>query len=1445
MTKNEGASFALLDEAAALGKRELVDAIWDDLRRRLEAGEVARAEDYLRRYFRETDEAECAVDVIYGEFLMRCELGESVDTDDFLTRFPECRRLLERQLRVRQAFHETGGSPELNSPPDDPGLADTDAANIARASSSTKYSEARDPKTAGASPGLPEQFELLHEVGRGSMGVVYKARQKRLNRFVALKMILAGEHAGERLLKRFHTEAEAVAKLQHPNIVQIYEVGEHEGLPYFALEFVDGGTLHQQLDGTPMSAAPAARLVRQLADAVAYAHQQGVIHRDLKPANVLLSATAHRAESTEPAGPRPAGKRGSSRAAADSDRGEESEEHGAWSPKITDFGLAKQIELDSGSTQTGDILGTPSYMAPEQATGEASDIGCAVDIYALGAILYEVITGGPPFRAASLVETLRQVRNQDPIPPSRFQSATPRDLETICLKCLQKLPARRYATAAQLADDLRRFLDGRPISARPVSSLERLESWVRRNKAIASSLAVTALVLVATTIGSLFVAAQFSILEGEQRELVAQKENQRKLAVQATITARAAQASASAKSQEAKDALDAAEEELLRRIAIQTKDRRSHNKLVEALQNSQSTATRAEDKLYASQMRLVSQLARDPAQFEDARRVLDEWSSDPPRRAKRGWEWFFFSGLVDGLDVQRAAGNEALPGELVAAGGERLDPANSDSATTTSAVSPDGKRVAVARENRLSMFAAESDLLLCHIDVPGVDVESIHWSPDGTELFLVGASEFRRLDVQDSLKKADHPDAALRMIRRANDLAATPEELVEAAQFAIRHNRYPPLIEPFKSAVAANPENDELASVYGRLLHLRRGRLRSDGRFAEAESVEKAAVEAFDASPVDTASPHKHIFNLDRFADSTVLRPTVAKSLGGAEMTVQSDGWIRVDGPEPENDTYELIAQLPTPRLERLQLRSWRHRDFDDATVNRATNYFQLSRLSIEYATDPSGPFRQLKIASIDVSTQSTRSPLVKSSNGGGELDVRWVCTGLQRYGQHVAIVGLDSDKPISERGFLRITMKFDDFSTEVSGAFGMFQVSVAPDGRSAKELIAANAIASPERARVFLVAAQGDLKDGASIDPNGSPFEETCYALWLARHDKNDEAIRHLERSLISRGGLVPGLGIAALVLETPAERFSVRDRYHAMRATVRSRTGDISGALDDLARVATHRDLTEDEWSRRGAMERQVGRWSDAVASSERASKLNPDSGPLKQSLATACVMLGQHEMDRGRPRESLEPLRRSIDLERELLDDPMLQYDRVRMHKLIAGRFALLSDAYRLLDESAPAKGAWRDALANAKRATELDERDGDGRMMYGILLLFGPYPELSDVSAALTQAKSALRVNNRDPAKWTLLGMARYGVADLPGALAAFDEADELDGRPRGAARIYRSLHRALIHRQLDDPRQARLWLRMAEQDYDAGSAVSYLDRRMLDQLFTKAKRAIGV
>jgi predicted Ser/Thr protein kinase len=332
-------------------------------------------------------------------------------------------------------------APASTSPGDDP-TTDHEAATVAPGAGATApYAQAQAPAASGWRFG---DYEVLGELARGGMGVVYRARQVGLNRPVAVKMMLAGKLASDGERARFRAEAEAAAGLQHPNIVAIHEVGEHDGQPFFSMDFVAGRSLADLVRDHPLSNPHAARYARQVAGAIAYAHAKGILHRDLKPSNVLVDAD---------------------------DR-----------PRVTDFGLAKRIEGDGGLTASGAVLGTPGYMPPEQAAGRREAVGPASDVYSLGALLYELLTGRPPFRAATPLDTLMQVLDAEPAPPRLLNSRVDRDLETICLKCLEKDPTRRYRSAEFLAEDLGRYLAGEPVTARSVNLMERVARTLQRSQ---------------------------------------------------------------------------------------------------------------------------------------------------------------------------------------------------------------------------------------------------------------------------------------------------------------------------------------------------------------------------------------------------------------------------------------------------------------------------------------------------------------------------------------------------------------------------------------------------------------------------------------------------------------------------------------------------------------------------------------------------------------------------------------------------------------------------------------------------------------------------------------------------------------------------------------------------------------------------------------------------
>jgi tetratricopeptide (TPR) repeat protein/predicted Ser/Thr protein kinase len=432
----------------ALRGAVLTELVLTDLECRLKAGQAAQVEEYIKQFPALQANRDYVVRLIAKEFELRRRRESNLKPADYLQRFPTFRDVLLARLVLL-----TKGSLD-------------------------QVSHGRAP--AGPPPIAIAGYEILEELGRGGMGVVYKAKQLGLQRLVALKTIAGEQLEGKEHRDRLIAEARAVGRLHHPNIVQVHEVGEQAGRPYFSLEYVDGGNLAQRSKGQPQPSRQAVALIETLARAMDYAHRQGIVHRDLKPANVMLTAQGM--------------------------------------PKITDFGLAKRLQED-GNTKTGAVLGTPCYIAPEQATGN-KDVGPAADIYALGAILYELLTGRPPFRGDTAMATLLQVIQGNLVSPAQYNARLPRDLETICLKCLERDPGRRYPSAAALADDLHHFLAGECIRARPVSRGVRLLRWCRRRPLAAGLLAATLLLAGACLAGAVLVAVK------DRQALVAEKKAQ-------------------------------------------------------------------------------------------------------------------------------------------------------------------------------------------------------------------------------------------------------------------------------------------------------------------------------------------------------------------------------------------------------------------------------------------------------------------------------------------------------------------------------------------------------------------------------------------------------------------------------------------------------------------------------------------------------------------------------------------------------------------------------------------------------------------------------------------------------------------------------------------------------------------------------------------------------
>jgi serine/threonine-protein kinase len=439
--------------------------VLDLQRERWRQGERVPVETYLEQHPDLSSHTDAVLDLIYHEILLREEDGDVPTLEEYRRRFPHLEKDLALQFAVDGALDR-----QFLDPPESTSPTWRNECSLMPPPELCDAPRASDFPPVCPLPSLPG-YEILEVLGRGGMGVVYKARQISLNRMVAVKMLLAGAHAGPEELARFQSEAETAARLQHANIVQVYEIGVHEGQPFIALEFMES-SLAKSLAGTPLPPRQAATWAEMLARAGHYAHQRGIIHRDLKPANVLLSRDGVL--------------------------------------KIADFGMAKIVlaERTSGraraETTPGDIFGTPSYMAPEQADGRVRQIGPATDVYGLGAILYEMLTGRPPFCASTILQTLEDVCLREPVPPSRLQPSLPRDLEVICLTCLQKKADRRYASAQALADDLHAFLADEAIVARSPPSTERLARWVRRRPREAMLTAAAIVALVALGVGILW-----------------------------------------------------------------------------------------------------------------------------------------------------------------------------------------------------------------------------------------------------------------------------------------------------------------------------------------------------------------------------------------------------------------------------------------------------------------------------------------------------------------------------------------------------------------------------------------------------------------------------------------------------------------------------------------------------------------------------------------------------------------------------------------------------------------------------------------------------------------------------------------------------------------------------------------------------------------------------
>lgn len=441
------------------------------------------AAEVLSRYPEIASDDEAAIEILYAEYTALDESGRRPDTEKWLSRFPNQRIRLERLIKLHDFLSESGTAESDTIRPQPSQISSFVGDGLAKPNESVR-------------PGVSNDFgnyELIEEIGRGGMGIVYRARQKGLGRIVAVKVIQSLASKGDDH-RRFQREAEAVASLDHPNIVRVHEVGKQGDRPFLSMEYVDGGALDSHIHRRSWSNHEIAALTKSLADAMHYAHQQGIIHRDLKPANILLT---------------------------DNDI-----------PKIVDFGLAKREDDRANfQTQSGVLLGTPCYMSPEQASGAGKSVGPTTDVFSLGVILYELMTKRLPFHGATPAVTLDLIANHEPVRPSRIEKYVSRDLETICLKCLNKQPGHRYASAALLSDDLNRFLDHRPISARRSSIFERIRRLVARHPQVSALVAAMLFVCIGSVAIFVwqqrrmdYIDRQRNVYEARQRERASEAE---------------------------------------------------------------------------------------------------------------------------------------------------------------------------------------------------------------------------------------------------------------------------------------------------------------------------------------------------------------------------------------------------------------------------------------------------------------------------------------------------------------------------------------------------------------------------------------------------------------------------------------------------------------------------------------------------------------------------------------------------------------------------------------------------------------------------------------------------------------------------------------------------------------------------------------------------------
>lgn len=624
---------------------------------------------------------------ILAAFINACEAGSPPDRQELLALHPDLAAELRQFFAGRDRMHNL-------------------AAPFRPASDFPS-----SPLAAGQHLSYVGNYEILEEIARGGMGVVYKARQQTLGRIVAVKMIGTGRLATAEDVKRFQFEAQAAAGLQHPNIVSIHEVGQHEGWHYFSMDFVAGRDLASLLREKVLPPRQAAKYVRQMAEAIHYAHQQGTLHRDLKPSNVLI------------------------------DRHDQ--------VRVTDFGLALRIEDNSELTRTGQVLGTPSYMPPEQAQGKRSLIGPASDVYAMGAVLYECLTGRPPFRAGSVVETIHQVIHVDAASPRLLNPGIPRDLETICLKCLEKESHKRYGTAQLLADDLGRYLDGAPISARPISRPARLGRWCRRNPVIAGLSSLAIVLLCAVTVVS---AAAYH----------------RELGLRMTVQTKSAALVMALDHEKILTAAEVRAKTDARTAEIKERQQRTVAEAAEQQANLQKTlveqrSTELVRMLYKAQMNLAGNSTLDPRGAALVSELTTRWKPRPGDPDLRGWEWYYLDAFCNSDRLTLRGHSHHVTSVAWNPAGTRLASGSTDHTVRISDASagtnlfvlrghqdgvtsiswnPRANQIASASvDNTIKIWDTETGKEIRSLTGHTNSVSSVAWSSDGERLVSAGADQ--------------------------------------------------------------------------------------------------------------------------------------------------------------------------------------------------------------------------------------------------------------------------------------------------------------------------------------------------------------------------------------------------------------------------------------------------------------------------------------------------------------------------------------------------------------------------------------------------------------------------------------------------------------------------------------------------------------------------------